>query len=126
MGAAERFPTETDVDSGRTFRYIHIQVNPSLVSLTASGEFRAERGRHGVTLGNLVNQRLGEPMLHSFSLGHWTGRIYDHADRFDEMKSKALQFARERQRAQAEELRRYAQLLEEQPAVFQERTPDVK
>ncbi len=119
-----RFPTKADVDAGRLFRYIHIVVQPTMVSLTASGAFKAEYLKWSsgeVTLLNISKRCLGQPMHQASSLGHWTGDIFDYAENFEEIKAKAMQFARERQRIQADQLRNYALQLEEQPIVFQER-----
>ena len=118
----ERFATKADVDAGRLFRYIHIVVQPTMVSLTASGTFKGEHSRWSVgevTLLSISKRQLGVPLFQSFSLGHWTGDIFDYAENFEEIKAKAFQFARDRQQIQANELRNYALQLEEQAIIYQ-------
>ena len=120
----ERYPTKADADAGRLFRYIHIVVQPTRVSLTASATFKAEHSKWGhdeVTLLNIARCRLGEPMYQASSLGHWSGDIYDYAENFEEMKAAALRFVRDRQQIQANQLRNYAQQLEEQTILYEER-----
>lgn len=118
----ERFATKADVDAGRLFRYIHIVVQPTMVSLTASGTFKGEHSRWSVgevTLLSISKRQLGVPLFQSFSLGHWTGDIFDYAENFEDIKAKAFQFARDRQQIQANELRNYALQLEEQAIIYQ-------
>jgi hypothetical protein len=116
--ARERYPTEADVASGRLFRRIHIEVSTQRVEISSSGTFRAERQRHGVTLLNITNRLLGEPMFQSMGLGSWSGNIYDYAENYDEMRRTAIEFAQARRVIQVNELRNYALKLEELPIEY--------
>ena len=120
---AERRPTEADVASGRLFRYIQMDVSPSRVAIKSSGTFKAEYSKFrdgNVTLLNISNRVLGEPMHQASSLGYWSGYIYDYAENYEEMRRTALQFVLDRKQIQAEQLRNYALKLEELPIEYEE------
>ena len=114
----ERYPTEADVMTGRLFRRIHIVVSTQRVMISSSGTFKAEHQRHGVTLLNITKRLLGEPLFQSMGLGSWSGDIYDYAENYDEMRRTAIEFAQARRAIQVNELRNYAQKLEELPIEY--------
>lgn len=119
----ERRPTEADVSTGRLFRYIQMDVSPSRVTIKSSGTFKAEYSKFrdgSVTLLNVSNRVLGEPIHQASSLGYWSGYIYDYAENFDEMRQKAIDFVLARKQIQAEQLRNYALKLEELPIEYEE------
>ncbi len=117
----ERYPTGADAIAGRLFRSIHIEVSTQRVLLTSSGAFTAEVSNHGVTLNGLTHRQLGEPMFQSMGLGSWSGSIYDYIENYDEMRQTAIQFAQGRRAIQVQELRNYAQKLEDLPIEYEDK-----
>ena len=123
QAAEERFPTAADVAAGRLFRYMHMDVSYQRVVIKTSGPFKAgisEWDDTSVTLCGMADRRLGEPTFQSAGLGSWSGYIFDYAENFDEMRQTAIDFVLARKKLQAEQLRNYAQMLEEHPIEYEE------
>jgi hypothetical protein len=123
QAAEERFPTVADVAAGRLFRYMYMDVSYQRVTVKISGPFKAkisEWDEKSVTLCNIAGRRLGEPTHQSSGLGSWSGYIFDYAENFDAMRRTAIDFVLARKKLQAEQLRNYAQMLEEHPIEYEE------